>query len=545
MAAPKSRISVVLIYGLLLAGSALFSLPFMWMVATSLKVDRELFTEHLHILPMAPLPVQRSPYIDLRQFRDLTGPRQKDSLTILRNQLSKNTTAFKLEGSSEAAANSIYRNLVRTSPTTFWDSTDLDKNLRAAADATAPADAILPALREFGLGSLHLLGRHGQELETPVGPWSVSAPGAAVEFAKPADSSFPGDAVHYDFQQSNRIVLWKNLTAPFAADEFFGVRISILPDDSWHRLTVYVKSGDRWYRARRAFSLAYTSAAAVQSTWQLKSADDDSSRIKSWLVLDPVKEPPADLKQLPGQSGLSLFLVMDRSNVLQAWLGKITRNYLLTFTNLPFWRYFATSVFITSINILFSIVSCSLVAFAFSRLTWAGRDTLFAIMLATMMVPAQVTMIPQFMIYKALGWYNTLTPLWIGAMFANAFFVFLMRQFMKAIPRDLEDAARIDGCGFWGLYWRIILPLVRPALATIAIFTFLASWNDFMTPLIYLNDERLYTLSLGLFSFRVQIGTSDQALLMAGCFLMLVPVILIFFFAQRYFIQGVTLTGIK
>jgi len=156
-----------------------------------------------------------------------------------------------------------------------------------------------------------------------------------------------------------------------------------------------------------------------------------------------------------------------------------------------------------------------------------------------------VTMIPQFLIVRSLGWYNTLYPLWVGNFFAAAFYVFLLRQFMKGIPRDLEDAARIDGCGFWRVYWHIMLPLVKPTLAAIAIFAFLATWNDFMGPLIYLNDQRLYPLSLGLYALNVQAGASNFGVMMSGSLLMTVPVIAIFFFAQKYFLQGVTLTGMK
>jgi multiple sugar transport system permease protein len=170
-------------------------------------------------------------------------------------------------------------------------------------------------------------------------------------------------------------------------------------------------------------------------------------------------------------------------------------------------------------------------------------------LLGTMMIPAQVTMIPQFLIMQKLGWYNTLKPLWVMSFFGSAFSIFLLREFLKGIPRDLEDAARLDGCGFLRIYWHIMLPLVRPTLAVIAIFTFLATWNDFMGPLIYLSDQRLYPLSFGLYAFQIQSlqpGTSAGiGMLMAGSLLMMLPVIAIFFFAQRYFLQGITLTGMK
>jgi multiple sugar transport system permease protein len=189
------------------------------------------------------------------------------------------------------------------------------------------------------------------------------------------------------------------------------------------------------------------------------------------------------------------------------------------------------------------------VAYSFARLQWPGRTICFALLLATMMIPPQVTMIPQFLIFQKLGWYNTLRPLWVMSFFASAFGVFLMRQFLKGIPRDLEDAGRLDGCGFLRIYWHIMLPLVKPTLAAIAIFTFLATWNEFMMPLIYLSDQRLYPLSFGLYAFQIQSlrpGTgAGIGMLMAGSLLMTLPVIAIFFFAQRYFLQGVTLTGLK
>jgi multiple sugar transport system permease protein len=155
-----------------------------------------------------------------------------------------------------------------------------------------------------------------------------------------------------------------------------------------------------------------------------------------------------------------------------------------------------------------------------------------------------VTMIPQFIIFRSLGWYNTLYPLWVPAMFGNAFFIFLLTQAMKGIPKDLTDAAKIDGCGFLRTYWYVAMPNVKPALAAVAIFTFMGSWNNFMGPLIYVNDQRYYNVALGLFTFQLQSGSS-YSLLMAGTLLMIMPVLIIFFLAQRYFIQGVMMSGVK
>jgi ABC-type glycerol-3-phosphate transport system permease component len=276
-------------------------------------------------------------------------------------------------------------------------------------------------------------------------------------------------------------------------------------------------------------------------TWQEPGPDDLSTKIKTWVLLKEGKPGP-HLVLDPRQ--LKLTLTLRRSSLARAWWNKLRLNYDRVLDHIPFWRYVGTSLFLVVANITLTLFSCSLVAYAFARLTWPGRDFCFLLMLATLMVPGQVTMIPHFLIWKNLGAYNTLTPLWLGQAFGNAFFIFLLRQFLKGVPRDLEDAARIDGCGVLRVYWHIMLPLTKPCLATIAIFTFMGTWNDFMGPLIYTADQRLYPLALGLYAFAVQVG-NNPALTMAASLLMTLPVIVIFFFAQKYFIQGVTLTGLR
>jgi ABC-type glycerol-3-phosphate transport system permease component len=196
------------------------------------------------------------------------------------------------------------------------------------------------------------------------------------------------------------------------------------------------------------------------------------------------------------------------------------------------------------LNVVLAMFSSSLSAYAFARLNWPGRELGFVLLLATMMIPPQVTMIPHFLIWRNLGAYDTLTPLWLHHALGSGFFIFLMRQTMKGLPRDLEDAARMDGCGFWRVYWHVMLPLVKPSLAAIAIFTFMGTWNDFMGPLIYVSDQRLYPLAFGLYALSVQVG-GNNILTMTGSLIMTLPVIVIFFFAQKHFIQGITMTGMK
>lgn len=227
-----------------------------------------------------------------------------------------------------------------------------------------------------------------------------------------------------------------------------------------------------------------------------------------------------------------------------AWGSKVARAYSQAFRQVPFARYLATSFSLAIITIILAVFSATIVGYAFARLEWPGRDFFFVLLLATMMLPPQVTMIPQFIIMKELGWYNTLVPLWILSGFGIPFFVFLVRQFLKNIPRTLEDAARIDGCGFLRIYWHVMLPLIKPVILTITIFTFMATWNNFFAPLVYLNDERLFPVALGLFKFNLSVG-QDVSLMMAGAFVASLPSIVLFACLQRYFVEGVTLTGTK
>ena len=207
-------------------------------------------------------------------------------------------------------------------------------------------------------------------------------------------------------------------------------------------------------------------------------------------------------------------------------------------------RPLVNTIYVTLLVIVGTVMSSSLVAFSFARLRWPGRDVLFVVLLATMMIPPAVTMLPVFLIFRSLNWIDTLRPLWVPALFGSAFNVFLLRQFFMTIPNDLEDAAKIDGCGYFTIYWRIMLPLIKPALAAITIFAFMGSWNNFMGPLIYICSPENVTLAYALQLFQGMHG-GEPAMMMAAATLVMLPVLAVFFFTQRYMIQGVTLTGIK
>jgi len=228
------------------------------------------------------------------------------------------------------------------------------------------------------------------------------------------------------------------------------------------------------------------------------------------------------------------------------WIPKpiIWRNFLTVWEIIPFATYLKNTLIITGFSMFGATLSASFVAYGFARLRFPGRDILFLILLGTLMIPFHVTLIPSFVLFKFLGWLDTFKPLIVPPFFGgSAFHIFLIRQFYMQLPLELDDAARIDGCGSFGIYWRIILPQARPVLGVVAIFLFMGNWNAFLLPLIYLYSESKFPLALGLNLFRGFYGT-EWNLLMAGSLMMSIPPILLYFIAQRYFIQGIVFTGL-
>jgi len=220
-------------------------------------------------------------------------------------------------------------------------------------------------------------------------------------------------------------------------------------------------------------------------------------------------------------------------------------NYVEAVQVIPFFLYLRNTIIIALLSCAGSILSCPLVAYGFSRIRWPGRNALFVTTLATMMIPYQVTMVPLFLTFNKLNWVNSWLPLIVPSFFGAAFYIFLLRQFFMTIPLELSDAARIDGAGEGRIFLQIILPLTKPALAVIVLFESLWRWTEFVGPLIYLNRPDLYPISLGLRQFVVERGTTKWAPLMAASTLVTLPVVILFVFTQRTFIEGIALTGIK
>lgn len=312
------------------------------------------------------------------------------------------------------------------------------------------------------------------------------------------------------------------------------------------------------------FQVVSPGAAVVEpSVWALEAGatqpvalPESSVRDGAWQPATGAPIPIVILKRIPATASAPWAEISDSGgahrDVVPA--AAVRSSVSFRWENFPagiramrhFPRYLGNTLILCLLNVIGTVSSSALVAYGFSRLEWRGRDSLFGLLVATMMIPFPVVMVPLYSLYRHLGWVGTLQPLWVGSFFASAFNVFLLRQFFRTIPRDLSEAARIDGCSEFRIFWQIILPLCKPAIVVVALFTFLGAWNDFLGPLIYLTDEKDFTLALGLVQMKTsESGATEWNYLMAASTLVILPVIALFLLAQRSFVEGIALTGTK
>lgn len=544
-------LGLLLTYLVLVAGAVMFSFPFLWLVSSSVKVDRELYTPTIRLLPQQPLPRERSPYFEERRLTPLPGTAERIEAVVPALQhlvLERVPGLLAAAGQSpEQAARVIaeeaYAVLESRAPAGIFRGPV--EGLLAFADRDLTPQRLEELTRrlrrELLVGPVRMRSVDLQDVEVlrelaPTARWQVTRGAAGVTPTDGEDGGVRFVRLAYDLSVEPGFSLTLDTPLPFDGSQLQRVQVRLRPDDTWHAVEAVLEVNGRRYTGARRSVLGNEQWSTF--TWQFPSPDDYSTKLRTWVVLRDTG--PSEVTG--GRARLTLSV--QRASTLQAGYAKAALNYQRVLDQIPLGRYIRVSLFLVLANIVLTLLASSLVAYAFARITWPGRDFCFVLMLATMMIPGQVTMIPHFLIWRSVGAYDTLTPLWLGAAFGNAFFIFLMRQFMMGIPRDLEDAARIDGCGFLRIYWHVILPLVKPSLAAIAIFTFIGAWNDFLGPLIYIADQRLYPLAFGLYAFSVQVQ-NNPTLTMAASVVMTAPVILVFFLAQKYFIQGITLTGMK
>jgi len=533
---------------------AVFLFPFVWMFSTSLKTDEDLSAPGL--FPALPRFRGDSPSVRAaiapRKPEQVSGerwdamlPRLKREAVerIVRSRSGVAAPVADARGYYESAAAALTDTNAGRIGVSLWAGTD-EQLLAAFGELCTPA-AIDEAL-DMALARVELYDLEVRTLDAHVFKISSGAAMARTWTVESGDAHLlpTADATrlvyHFDSAGSSAVVLRTDFDFPTEMGNLHKLIVSLRADDSWHRCDVTLDvDGERWVSTKPTF---LAQSRAMSMVFQPPTFDDQTFKPKTWVRLS---------REARGQRGPalahgrgSLRLIIRPSSTTEAIWGKVQRNYQRAFDAVPFWRYVGNSVVLVVLTTVGTLFSCTFVAYGFARLNWPGRTFAFVILLATMMLPAQVTMIPTFLIWRRLGWYNTLNPMWVPAFFGSAFFIFLMVQHMKTIPRELEESARLDGLNAVQIWYYIILPEVKPAAAAIAIMTFMGAWNEFMGPLIYLRDQARFPLSLGLFGLRLE-SMDDWGIIMAGNMIMTLPVIVIFFLCQRYFVQGMTMTGMK
>lgn len=549
----KRLLKRVLMHLPLVLGSIVFSAPFVWLASTSAKAPEELYPPRW--LPILPENVVHSPYLRLRKTERPQQPlRVHDDdwerlyqpvVAAISNHLV--TLAPGLPsyyhhyvGHPELAEAIFARLLRRASPDLF------SRDELSVKEWFLQGITIEEVCNAFDLVYCHIAFSElvfvswDMEIVSPLPPDSIPwriIDGDATLIPRSETGRRPAQEIHYTFDQNDRFVVQAEVPLEWKLTKFKKMRLANHADRSWHTFYAVLEIDGRCLEAR---SPGYAATDRWQDhTWQIESYEDDTVSVRTWI---PLRDVGSSAFNEPGKARVTI----EYRQAKRWWAAynKFISNYLEVGRRIPLFHYVRNSVFLVVMNIIGQILGSSLVAFAFARLRWPGRDFCFVLLLATLMVPPQVTLIPVFLIFRGLGWFNTLLPLYIPAFAGSAFFIFLLRQFMRSIPTDLEDSAKIDGCGYFGIYRHVIIPLIKPALATIAIFTFMGVWNDFMGPLIFITSQEIYPLSLGLFALHAVMATQHQ-MMMAAAVLMTLPVIVLFFLAQRQFIQGITLTGLK
>ncbi len=538
------------IHALLLVAVAGCMYPLVWMFMTSIKTDEELAQSD--DLPSLPVFRDHSPYVrdepaivtpddvDPTRFRELLPRLRETAVELTRAALPKQMPPA-VDGAawaSSAAAALVSRTLVQL-PRQAWRDGDgvVTEKVRALFTPEAIATAVADQLSQLQISALTLSTTDGKIFTLAeagdASRWRVAAGHGALA---PLHDSIRLD---YRFASGSDapVVVTHDFALPpgVLPDDLHKLALAIHADNSWHAIDATLDVGGVHWKSMRTTYLVQNRAQSL--SFQPPTFDDTTIRARTWVPLR------ADGASDRGRNA-RLSLVLSPSSRVHAIVAKVARNYVRAFDSVPFFAYIGNSLLLVGLTIGGSLFSSAFVAYAFARLSWPGRGVALLLLLSTMMVPPQVTMIPSFLVWRGLGWYNTLNPMWVPAWFGNAFFIFLMIQHMKTIPRELEEAARIDGLGVVQTWWYVIVPQLKPSLAAIAVLSFLGAWNEFMGPLIYLRDQSKFPLSLGLFGMSIDHG-ADWSMLMAANMLMTVPSIVVFFCFQRYFIEGMTVTGMK
>ena len=553
---------------LLLVGAAFVTMiPMLWLLTSSFKTANEIFAVPIEWFPKLPPRVASSPYIIEDAFPKIEKPMAVDESEwkTLQPQL---TQIIWAEAEAHIAANETLSNYVSSAtlraeiieglwqqlivgvPNEVWNGTT-DSVTAAVREAIIPeaVDTIWGSVyREVALGALQI-----EDLDfnrTPIKGvnWDAET-GTRV---RTSDDRQTAASLSYNFQGGNTVRLTTTISSPIPVERIRHITLPVRGDASYHRLFLTVsvtESGTNadspnngvTYQPARSFILG--SALWTDSVWRLHGIPGELE--SAHITMEKVNTHMPTQSTMDAGNGSQLFLqlTIHQPAYLSIVWDKFTSNYRNLWKTVPYSRYFINSIFIATASTLLTLFFCSLGGYAFAKYQFRGQKILFGILLASMMVPFQVLLVPLFGLMYDIGWLNSYKAI-IIPFSVGAFGVFLMRQFIVTIPSELLDAARIDGCSEFGIYYRIVLPIIKPALGALTIYSFLGSWNGYLWPLIILRDEAKYTLPIGLANL---VGTyrQDYGMLMAGTLLSLMPIVILFLAMQREFVQGITLGGVK
>ncbi len=556
-------------YLLLVAAAFCTMVPLLWLLTSSFKTANEIFAVPIQWFPSFPPRVASSPYVVEDAYPKIEKPIAVDETawetlqptltqaiwTKAQAYIAANTQLSNYVLSEELRAEiteGLWEQLTANLPKGIWQET-------TASIVNQLQNAVIPEMvdtiwgsvyREVAIGTLQI-----EDLDfnrTPIEDvaWKViSDTGTRI---RPSADTQTLVSLSYDFRDSNTCYITTTIPTSVPIDRIRRITLPLRGDASYHRLSLNVSilqtteiDNDTHrgitYQPTRPFVLE--SALWKDAVWRLHGIPGELE--SSHITMNQVETDTAVESTSDTQNGNQLLLQLSihQPPYLSIVWDKLTANYRNLWKTVPYNRYFINSVFIATASTLLTLFFCSLGGYAFAKYQFWGQKVLFGILLASMMVPFHVLLVPLFGLMYDIGWLNSYKAI-IIPFSVGAFGVFLMRQFIVTIPSELLDAARIDGCSEFGIYYRIVLPIIKPALGALTIYSFLGSWNGYLWPLIILRDEAKYTLPIGLANL-VGIYRQDYGMLMAGTLLSLMPIVILFLAMQREFVQGITLGSVK
>lgn len=555
----QRKLLVGIVYPLLLVAAICTMVPLLWLISSSFKTADEIFAVPIRLLPKLPSRVTFSPYIVNDTYPKIKKPAAVNPKTwktlkpelemVIWNKaqehfeeiLTQSNSIFTQQLQTEIIEG-VWQQHVTTLPVEFWDRTH-DSIVTEIETSIIPEtiETILNNIyRQIALETIEIEDIEFNRYKIDNINWNTDS--EVIKLVQQSQGSTLKTNLSYNFEDANDVILLTNVKSPVEIEKIRRIILPVQGDASYHHLTLTITSNTATYKSTHPYKL--DNALRKDTMWRLHGipGELEASQITMQQIIS--KQDMLKGQITPGTTNnLSLELTIHRPSYMSIVWNKLTSNYRNLWKAVPFNRYFINSVFIATASTLLALFFCSLGGFAFAKYQFRGKTILFGIVLASMMVPFQVLLVPLFGLMSDIGWLNSYNAI-VFPFSVGAFGVFLMRQFIVTIPSELLDAARIDGCSEFGIYYRIVLPIIKPALGALTIYTFLSSWNGYLWPLIVLRDETKYTLPIGLANL-IGIYRQDYGMLMAGTLLSILPIVLLFLAMQREFVQGITLGSVK